>query len=99
MEKAGAAAVHIEDQVGAKRCGHRPGKEFVSKDEMVDRVKAAVDARTDEKFVIMARTDALAGEGLQAAIDRARGYVEAGADMIFPEADQRAGDVQSLKMP
>lgn len=83
---AGAAAVHIEDQVGQKRCGHRPGKELVSQDEMVDRVKAAVDARTDEDFVIMARTDALASEGMHAAIDRACAYVEAGADMIFPEA-------------
>ena len=86
MAKAGAAAVHMEDQVGAKRCGHRPGKEVVSKDEMVDRVKAAVDARGDRSFVIMARTDALAVEGLDAAIERAVAYVEAGADMIFPEA-------------
>ena len=86
MIKAGAGAVHMEDQVGAKRCGHRPGKEVVSKEEMVDRVKAAVDARTDPQFVIMARTDALAVEGLDAAIDRACAYVEAGADMIFPEA-------------
>jgi methylisocitrate lyase len=84
--KFGAAAMHIEDQVGAKRCGHRPGKELVSAAEMVDRVKAAVDARTDRDFVIMARTDALAVEGLPAAIERARAYVEAGADMIFPEA-------------
>jgi len=84
--KFGAGAMHIEDQVGAKRCGHRPGKELVSTDEMVDRVKAAVDARTDREFVIMARTDALAVEGLPAAIERARAYVEAGADMIFPEA-------------
>jgi methylisocitrate lyase len=84
--KAGAGAMHIEDQVGAKRCGHRPGKELVSRDEMVDRIKAAVDARTDEGFAIMARTDALAVEGLEAAIDRARACVEAGADMIFPEA-------------
>jgi methylisocitrate lyase len=84
--KAGAAAMHIEDQVGAKRCGHRPGKELVSSDEMVDRVKAAVDARTDPAFVIMARTDALASEGLDAAISRSVKYVEAGADMIFPEA-------------
>ena len=84
--KAGAAACHIEDQVGAKRCGHRPGKEIVGKDEMVDRVKAAADARTDENFVIMARTDALAVEGLDAAIERAVACVEAGADMIFPEA-------------
>ena len=84
--KAGAAACHIEDQVGAKRCGHRPGKEIVSQGEMVDRVRAAVDARTDENFVIMARTDALAVEGLDAAIERAVACVEAGADMIFPEA-------------
>jgi methylisocitrate lyase len=84
--KAGAAAMHIEDQVGAKRCGHRPGKELVSSEEMVDRLKAAVDARTDPSFVVMARTDALAGEGLDAAISRSVKYVEAGADMIFPEA-------------
>ncbi len=84
--KAGAAAMHIEDQVGAKRCGHRPGKELVSKDEMADRIKAAVDARTDASFVIMARTDALANEGLESAISRAISYVKAGADMIFPEA-------------
>jgi methylisocitrate lyase len=84
--KAGAAAMHIEDQVGAKRCGHRPGKELVSGEEMADRVKAAVDARTDPSFVIMARTDALANEGLDASISRAVKYVEAGADMIFPEA-------------
>jgi methylisocitrate lyase len=86
MIKFGAAAVHIEDQVGAKRCGHRPGKEIVSKSEMVDRIKAAADARTDENFVIMARTDALAVEGLDAAVERAMACVEAGADMIFPEA-------------
>jgi methylisocitrate lyase len=84
--KAGAAGLHIEDQVQAKRCGHRPGKEIVSKAEMVDRIKAAVDARTDPGFVIMARTDAIAVEGLEAAIDRAQACVEAGADMIFPEA-------------
>src|SRR5215469_9665187 len=84
--KAGAAGIHIEDQVGAKRCGHRPGKELVSKPEMVDRIKAAVDARTDRDFVVMARTDALAVEGLASAIERARACVEAGADMIFPEA-------------
>lgn len=84
--KAGAAAMHIEDQVGAKRCGHRPNKEIVTQQEMVDRIKAAVDARTDDDFVIMARTDALAVEGLQSAIDRACACVEAGADMIFPEA-------------
>jgi methylisocitrate lyase len=86
MEKAGAAAIHIEDQVQQKRCGHRPGKAIVSRQEMVDRVKAAVDARTDPAFVIMARTDAFAVEGLDAAVDRARACVEAGADMIFPEA-------------
>jgi methylisocitrate lyase len=84
--KAGAAAMHIEDQVGAKRCGHRTGKAIVSREEMVDRVKAAVDARTDPGFVVMARTDAQAVEGLQPAIDRACACVEAGADMIFPEA-------------
>jgi methylisocitrate lyase len=84
--KSGAAAMHIEDQVGAKRCGHRPGKAIVGKDEMVDRVKAAVDAKTDADFVVMARTDALAVEGLDAAIERAVACVEAGADMIFPEA-------------
>jgi len=84
--KFGAAAMHIEDQVGAKRCGHRPGKELVSKDEMADRIKAAVDARTDPSFVIMARTDALANEGLDSAIQRIQKYVEAGADMVFPEA-------------
>ena len=84
--KFGAGACHIEDQVQAKRCGHRPGKAIVPKAEMVDRVKAAVDAKTDQDFVIMARTDALAVEGLDAAIDRARACVEAGADMIFPEA-------------
>ena len=78
--------MHIEDQVGAKRCGHRPNKEIVSQQEMVDRIKAAADAKTDPHFVIMARTDALAVEGLQAAIDRACACVEAGADMIFPEA-------------
>ena len=86
MIKFGAAAIHIEDQVGAKRCGHRPNKEIVTRQEMVDRIKAAVDARTDENFVIMARTDALAVEGLEAAMERAVACVEAGADMIFPEA-------------
>lgn len=86
ISKAGAAALHIEDQIGAKRCGHRPNKAIVSKEEMVDRIRAAVDARTDPNFVIMARTDALAVEGVEAAIDRARAYVEAGADMLFPEA-------------
>ena len=84
--KAGVAAIHIEDQVAAKRCGHRPGKAIVSKSEMVDRIKAAVDARTDEDFVIMARTDALAVEGMDSAVERAVACVEAGADMIFPEA-------------
>ena len=84
--KAGAGAMHIEDQVGAKRCGHRPNKEIVSKEEMADRIKAAADARTDPNFVIMARTDALAVEGLDKAIERAVACVEAGADMIFPEA-------------
>src|SRR5471032_1539472 len=98
-----AAAMHIEDQVGAKRCGHRPGKEIVSKQEMVDRIAAAVDARTDENFVIMARTDALAVEGLDAAIDRAVACVEAGADMIFPEAmislDMYKQFVDAVKVP
>ena len=84
--KFGAGAMHIEDQVQAKRCGHRPNKEIVSKDEFTDRIKAAADARIDENFVIMARTDALAVEGLDAAIERAQACVEAGADMIFPEA-------------
>ncbi|MBB3061429.1 methylisocitrate lyase [Microbulbifer rhizosphaerae] len=86
MIRAGAAAVHIEDQVAQKRCGHRPNKEIVSKGEMVDRIKAAVDARTDDDFFIMARTDAFAQEGLEAAIDRARACIEAGADGIFAEA-------------
>jgi len=86
MIRAGAAGMHIEDQVAAKRCGHRPGKALVSSDEMVDRIKAAVDARSDPAFVIMARTDAVAAEGLEAAIERACRYKEAGADMLFPEA-------------
>ena len=86
MIKFGAAGLHIEDQVGSKRCGHRPNKEIVSKAEMVDRIKAAVDARTDDSFVIMARTDAIAVEGFDAALERAVACVEAGADMIFPEA-------------
>jgi methylisocitrate lyase len=86
LVKFGAAAMHIEDQVQAKRCGHRPGKAIVSKDEMVDRIKAAVDARSDPTFMIMARTDALAVEGLQSAIERAGACVEAGADLVFPEA-------------
>jgi len=101
--KAGAGALHIEDQVSAKRCGHRPNKAIVSLDEMVDRVKAAVDARTDSEFVIMARTDALAVEGLQSAIDRACACVEAGADMIFPEAITELGMykqfVDAVKVP
>ena len=86
MTRAGVAAVHIEDQVMQKRCGHRPNKAIVSKDEMVDRIKAAVDAKTDDNFVVMARTDALAVEGMEAAVERAVACVEAGADMIFPEA-------------
>ncbi len=84
--KAGAAGLHLEDQVGAKRCGHRPNKGIVSQQEMVDRIKAAVDARIDDQFVIMARTDALAVEGIDAALERAQAYIDAGADMIFPEA-------------
>jgi methylisocitrate lyase len=91
MIKAGVGAVHMEDQVGAKRCGHRPGKELVPAAEMVDRIKAAVDARVDEEFVLMARTDALANEGLEAAIERAQAYVAAGADMIFAEAVTELG--------
>ena len=93
----GVAAVHMEDQVGQKRCGHRPGKEVVTKDEMVDRVKAAVDARTDDSFVIMARTDAAAVEGIDSAIERAIAYVEAGADMIFPEAMKTLEDYKRFK--
>lgn len=93
--KAGAGALHIEDQIGAKRCGHRPNKEIVSKQEMVDRIKAAVDARTDENFVVMARTDALANEGAEAALDRIAAYVEAGADMVFPEAIR---DLETYKL-
>ncbi len=95
--KAGAAGMHIEDQVQAKRCGHRPGKEIVSKEEMVDRVKAAVDARSDPGFVIMARTDALATEGLEAAIERLVACVEAGADMVFPEAITELGMYAAVK--
>jgi methylisocitrate lyase len=91
LTKFGAAAMHIEDQVQQKRCGHRPNKEIVSKDEMVDRIKAAADAKIDASFVIMARTDSLAVEGLEAAIDRACACVEAGADMIFPEAITELG--------
>ena len=97
FERIGVAAVHIEDQVGQKRCGHRPGKEVVSKDEMVDRVKAAVDAKTDASFVVMARTDAAAVEGINAAIERACAYVEAGADMIFPEAMKTLDDYKKFK--
>jgi methylisocitrate lyase len=97
MLKAGAAAVHMEDQVGQKRCGHRPGKELVPTAEMVDRIKAAVDARTDEGFVLMARTDALAGEGLEAAIARAQAYVAAGADMIFAEAVTELGQYTEFR--
>ena len=82
----GAAGMHIEDQVAQKRCGHRPNKEIVSSEEMVDRIKAAVDAKTDQDFVIMARTDALANEGLESAIERAQAYEESGADALFPEA-------------
>lgn len=94
--KAGAAALHIEDQVGAKRCGHRPGKEVVSKEEMVDRLKAAVDARTDEHFVIGARTDAFANEGLEKTLERAAAYKEAGADFIFAEAIADLSDYQKF---
>ncbi len=101
--KSGAAACHMEDQVSAKRCGHRPGKAVVQKDEMEDRIKAAVDARSDEQFVIMARTDALAIEGLEATIDRACAYVEAGADMIFAEAVTELSTykqfVEAVKVP
>ena len=94
--KAGAAAMHMEDQVGAKRCGHRPNKEVVSKAEMVDRIKAAVDARTDDNFQIMARTDALAVEGMDATLDRIHAYVEAGADLIFPEAIRTLEDYKKV---
>ena len=97
FERLGVAAVHMEDQVGQKRCGHRPGKEVVPKEEMVDRVKAAVDARTDRDFVLMARTDAAAAEGLDSAIERAVAYVEAGADMIFPEAMKTLDDYRKFK--
>ncbi|MFD1381930.1 methylisocitrate lyase [Rhodanobacter aciditrophus] len=103
MEKAGAAAVHIEDQIQQKRCGHRPNKAIVSQGEMVDRIKASVDARTDDNFVIMARTDALAVEGMESAIERAVACVEAGADMIFPEAmltlEQYKEFVDAVKVP
>jgi methylisocitrate lyase len=94
MTKAGAAGIHLEDQVSEKRCGHRPGKEIVSREEMCDRIIAAVDARTDERFVIMARTDAVASEGLDAGIARAHAYVDAGADMIFAEA---VADLESYR--
>ncbi|HQX92545.1 MAG TPA: methylisocitrate lyase [Thermomonas sp.] len=97
FERIGVAAVHLEDQVGQKRCGHRPGKEVVTKDEMIDRVKAAVDARSDAAFVIMARTDAAAVEGIDSAIERAVAYVEAGADMIFPEAMTSLDDYRKFK--
>lgn len=95
--RTGIAAVHMEDQVGQKRCGHRPGKEVVSLGEMVDRVKAAVDAKTDSSFVLMARTDAAAVEGIDSAIERACAYVEAGADMIFPEAMRSLDDYRRFK--
>ncbi|MCW9029086.1 MAG: methylisocitrate lyase [Kangiella sp.] len=95
--KAGAAGFHMEDQVATKRCGHRPNKEIVSQQEMVDRIKSAVDARTDENFVIMARTDALAVEGMQSAIDRANACIEAGADMIFPEAMRSLEDYATFR--
>jgi len=94
--KAGAAAMHIEDQAGAKRCGHRPNKEIVSKSEMVDRIKAAVDARTDDNFQIMARTDAIANEGIDSALDRIHAYVEAGADLVFPEAIESLADYSKI---
>ena len=98
FHRVGVAAVHMEDQVGQKRCGHRPGKDVVSTAEMVDRVKSAVDARPDDGFVIMARTDAAAVEGIDAAIDRACAYVEAGADMIFPEAMKTLDDYRRFKL-
>ncbi|HAT1737358.1 TPA: methylisocitrate lyase [Legionella pneumophila] len=96
MIKAGAAAVHIEDQVQAKRCGHRPGKALVEKEEMIDRIKAAVDAKTDPDFVIMARTDALANDGLNKALERISAYIEAGADMIFFEGVRKLEEYQAL---
>jgi methylisocitrate lyase len=103
MTRGGAAGVHIEDQVMQKRCGHRPNKAIVPQEEMVDRIKAAVDARSDQSFVIMARTDALAVEGMESAIDRAVACVEAGADMIFPEAmttlEQYAEFTQAVNVP
>jgi len=97
FERVGVAAVHMEDQVGQKRCGHRPGKEVVPKEEMVDRVKAAVDAKTGKDFVLMARTDAAAVEGIDSAIERAVAYVEAGADMVFPEAMKTLDDYRKFK--
>ncbi|MBK6925188.1 MAG: methylisocitrate lyase [Thermomonas sp.] len=97
FERIGVAAVHMEDKVGQKRCGHRPGKEVVTKEEMIDRIRAAVDARTDRDFVIMARTDAAAVEGLDSAIERAVAYVEAGADMVFPEAMTSLDDYRKVK--
>lgn len=96
MIRAGVAAVHIEDQMFHKRCGHRPGKAIVSQEEMCDRIKAAVDSRTDEDFVVMARTDALASEGLEAAIERSLAYKEAGADMLFPEACTELGHYKAF---
>jgi 2-methylisocitrate lyase-like PEP mutase family enzyme len=96
MIRAGVAAIHMEDQVAAKRCGHRPGKALVDVDEMADRLRAAVDARTDPGFVIMARTDAYAAEGIQAAIERACAYVQAGADMIFAEALETLEDYRAF---
>lgn len=97
LDRAGAAGCHIEDQVSAKRCGHRPGKAIVSTAEMCDRIKAAVDARQHEEFVIMARTDALASEGMAATIDRAGAYIEAGADMLFPEAMRELAHYRELR--
>ncbi len=97
IERAGASAIHIEDQIAAKRCGHRPNKEIVSANEMVDRIKAAVDGRESSEFTIMARTDALANEGVDAAIDRAKQYVAAGADMIFVEAVAELDDYRKFR--
>ncbi len=97
MERAGAAAIHIEDQVAPKRCGHRPGKELVSKDEMVDRIKSAVDARTDEHFCIMARSDAFSVEGMDGILERLVACREAGADMVFPEALSNISDYMTIK--
>lgn len=97
LDKAGAAGCHLEDQVGAKRCGHRPGKAVVPKQEMVNRIKAAVDARQNDDFVIMARTDALQMEGMEATIERANAYIEAGADMLFPEAMRSLEHYEQLR--